>query len=469
MQLPGVIVPMHGFGGARDLPIPAPLAISGGTAALMISFCVLILAWRAPRYRTPGGRPVPATLARVIDSRWFTGTLRAAGLLFAGYFVWALGVYVGSLHVPGLPRGGPDLRTNPVFGVFYVWLWVGLVPASLLLGRIYRAVNPVRTLFTGLSWVLRVDPSKGVFSYPEKLGYWPAAAGLFAFVWQELINPQGAWLTDSGLSPGVRSWLLAYVVIMFLGASLFGDTWFSRADPFEVYSDLLAKLSFWARREDGVLVFRSPLANLATTVPRTGLVAVVAVLVGSTAFDSYKETRTWVQLVGDIGGNVELTSTIALLVVCAAIGLLFSAATMSAQTDPDADPPTPGRRELPRLYAHSVVPIVVGYMVAHYLSYLVVTGQETLIQLSDPMFDGSNLLGTGDWSVNYWLNSHPTFLACTKVFAVVLGHVVGVVAAHDRALVVLPKRHQVTGQIGLLFVMLAFTAGALWLLFGASV
>lgn len=464
------IVPLHGFGGARDLPIPAPLAITGGTAALMISFCVLILAWRSPRYAdaAASGRAVPAPLARVLDSSGFAWFLRAAGLLFAAYFVWALGVYVGSLHIPPFPEGGPDLRTNPVFGIFYVWLWVGLVPASLLFGRIYRAVNPIRTLFRGLSWVLRVDPSKGVFSYPEKLGYWPAAAGLFAFVWQELVNPQGAWLVDSGLSPGVRTWLLAYVVIMFLGASLFGETWIGRADPFEVYSDLLAKLSFWGRRDDGTLVFRSPLANLATTTPRPGLVAVVAVLVGSTAFDSYKETRTWVELVNDIGGNPEVTSTIALLLVCATIGLVFSAATRATQLDRDA-PDAPTSSALPRLYAHSVVPIIVGYMTAHYLSYLVVTGQETLIQFSDPMFDGSNLFGTADLTVNYWLNSHPTFLACTKVFAVVLGHIVAVVAAHDRALVVLPKKHQVSGQIGLLFVMLAFTAGALWLLFGASV
>ena len=463
------LVPLHGFGGARDLPIPAPLAITGGTAALMISFCILILAWRTPRYSAgaAAGRPLPTPVARVLDSSWFPRGLQALGLVFTGYFVWALGVYVGSLHVPLLPEGGPDLRTNPAFGVFYVWLWVGIVPASLLFGRIYRALNPVRTLFRGLSWVLRVDPAKGVFTYPEKLGYWPAAAGLFAFVWQELINPRGAWLTDSGLSPGVRSWLLAYVVVMFLGASIFGETWISRADPFEVYSDLLAKLSVWGRREDGVLVVRSPLANLATLTPRAGLVAVVAVLVGSTAFDSYKETRTWVQLVNDLGTNVALTGTIAMLVFCTAVGVVFAAATMSTQLDPDA-PDAPVRSVLPRLFAHSVVPIIVGYMVAHYLSYFVVTGQETLVQLSDPMFNGSNILGTADWSVNYWLNSHPTFLACTKVAAVVLGHVVGVVAAHDRALVLLPKKHQVSGQIGLLVVMLAFTAGALWLLFGAS-
>jgi hypothetical protein len=114
-----------------------------------------------------------------------------------------------------------------------------------------------------------------------------------------------------------------------------------------------------------------------------------------------------------------------------------------------------------------VAPIIVGYMTAHYLSYLVEYGQTTLIQLSDPLGKGQNLLGTANWTVDYWLSYHPGFLADVKVVAVVLGHIVGVVAAHDRALELLPKRHQVLGQLGLLVIMVAYTATGLYLLFGA--
>lgn len=464
------MVPMHGVGGAKDLPIPWQLAVAGGVAALAVSFCVLIIAWRKPRYTdaAAAGRPVPASISRILDSDWYARVLQLVGLLFAGYFVWALGVYVGTLHLPLLPRGGPDLVTNPSFGIFYVLLWVGIVPASLLFGRIYRALNPIRTLFRGLSWLMRVDPTKGVFTYPEKLGYWPAAAGLFAFVWQELINPRSTWLSDSGLTPGIRSWLAAYALIMFLGAALFGETWISRADPFEVYSDLIAKLSIWGRRDDGVLVLRSPLANLTTLAPRPGTVAVVAVLFGSTAFDSYKDTVTWVRFLADLDSNYEVVNTLALLLICLLIGGAFAAASMAVRIDPDRTD-VPEYSVLPRLYAHSVIPIIVGYMTAHYLSYFVEQGQATLVQMSDPMLNGANLFGTANWSVNYWLTTHPTFLACTKVAAVIIGHVVGVIAAHDRALVILPKDKQVDGQIGLLILMLGFTGGGLFLLFGASV
>ena len=49
----------------------------------------------------------------------------------------------------------------------------------------------------------------------------------------------------------------------------------------------------------------------------------------------------------------------------------------------------------------------------------------------------------------------------------VIGHVLGVIAAHDRAVRLLPKRHQLTGQLPLLFAMVAFTVGGLYLLFAA--
>jgi hypothetical protein len=446
VTLAGFLVPLHGLGGAKDLPIPLALAVTGATAALVVSFCVLALAWRTPRYQGPrAGRPVPAALARVVDGGAFEWTLRVVGLLFTGYVVWAL-------------VWGPDLVNNPALGTFYVLVWVGLVPASLLFGRVVRAFSPVRTINLLLARATGGDPSRGLATYPARLGVWPAAVGLFAFVWQELVNPQSAYL-DS-----VRVWLAAYLAIMLIGAAVFGDEWLERADPFEVYSDLLARLSAWGR-EDGRLVLRSPLANLATVVPRPGLVAVVAVLFGSTAFDSYKDTVAWQSFVLRLDLGATFVNSVALLVFCLVVGLTFTAAAMSTGVE-QTGPRVVRRAALPDLLAHSVVPIIVGYMTAHYLSYLVEQGQRTILQLSDPMVRGDNLLGTADLSVNYWLSFHPSLLAVLKVLAVVVGHVVGVIAAHDRAITLLPARHHVTGQIGMLVVMVAYTATGLYLLMG---
>ncbi len=190
--------------------------------------------------------------------------------------------------------------------------------------------------------------------------------------------------------------------------------------------------------------------------------AVVSVLFGSTAFDSFKDSTPWVKLVQSSDVPAFVLNNLALLGFCVAVGVVFTTGCMLTGLGDDLR-----HRELPNLFAHSVVPIIVGYVFAHYLTYLVEVGQQTLILASDPLGNGSDILGTGNLTVSYWLTYHPTGLATTKVLAVVLGHVVGVIAAHDRAMKILPKRHQLTGQLPLLFAMVAFTVGGLYLLFAA--
>jgi len=433
----------HGIGGAKDLPVPAGYAMAGAGAALAVSFVVLALAWREPRFdAATHGRPLPK-LARVVDSPAFAVVLRVLGLAFFGYVGWAA-------------LAGPDLLTNPTFGVVYVLLWVGIVPMSLLFGPFFRAVSPLRTLHLLFTRATGGRPEDGLLRLPGWVGCWPASLGLLAFVWLELVYPGSTYLTP------VRLWFAAWIAIVLVGAAVFGDAWFEQADPFEVYSTLVGHLSVFGRTEDGTLVLRSPLGNLDGVPARPGLTAVVAVLFGSTAFDSFKDSNQWLQFTQSSSLSSEWLNLAALLLFCVVVGLSFAVATMATGVHQGV-----ARRTLPDRFAHSVVPIVVGYVVAHYLSYFVEVGQQTVARLSDPMANGSNLLGTADLPVSYWITGHPTFLAVVKVLAVVTGHVLGVIAAHDRAIKLLPKRHQLTGQLPLLVVMVFYTVTGLYLLFGA--
>lgn len=434
----------HGIGGAKDLPIPPELAIAGAVAALTISFTVLALAWRAPRFATSQARNAPPRLTALVDSAGFRLAVRLFGF---AVFAWALLAAVF----------GKDVLINPFFGMFYVLLWVGVVPLSLLFGPFYKAVSPVRTINHLFAKVSGSDPDEGLFHYPDSLGHWPAALGLYAFVWLELVYP-----SSTQLGP-VRLWFAVYVAAMLIGGALFGNRFYERADPFEVYSTLVGHLSVWGRDPDtGALVLRTPMANLSHVTPRPGLVAVVAVMFGSTAFDSFKDSSVWLRHIQSTSVSPLLQNNLMLLTFCVVVAVLFSAATAATGVSAGQS-----RRSLPALFAHSMVPIVVGYIAAHYLSYLLEEGQRTLIQMSDPFTRGDNYLGTANWSVNYWLSYHATLLASIKVLAVVGGHVLGVVAAHDRAIELLPRRHQLTGQLPLLVVMVSFTISGLYLLFAA--
>lgn len=441
----GVVVVAHGIGGRGDLPVPFSLALVGASLALVVSFVVLAWSWRTAHFEDPEtGWLLPAIVTRIVDARGLRLAIRVVGVLTAGY------VLVAALF-------GPDLLVNPTFGVVYVLFWVGLVPASLVFGPVWRQLNPLRTLHRLLSRALRTRPEVGLLPLPTGLGYWPAAVGLFAFVWLELVAPERTTLAV------VRMWFAMYVVVTMMAALVYGSRWFDRGDAFEVYSGLFGRLSPFGRRtSDGRLVVRNPLAHLATVRAAPGLVAVIAVLLGSTAFDGFSRSTTWIRFVQGSPVPEILAATTALTCFVLVTAATFWLATIAAGG-------LAGLRSLdhrlPGTFAPSVVPIALGYFVAHYYTLFVLEGQRTLFLLSDPLSNGADLLGLSGHGVDSTLADNPRSVALVKVSAVVIGHVLGVVAAHDRAVAVFPRRTALLGQLPLLVVMVGYTLGGLSLLF----
>lgn len=352
---------------------------------------------------------------------------------------------------------GQNTIINPTIGTVYVYLWVGLVPAAILFGPIYRMCNPLRWIHRALCAAARIDPSRGTAQYPKRLGMWPAAFFLLAFTWLELVNPD--WSVDLNV---VRWWFGLLTAFTLVGAAIFGDTWFENADPFEVYSSLAARMSPFGRRDDSVLVIRNPLENLDGLTSRYGLVGVVSVMLGSTAFDSFKDSRDWLGWSQQYANHGVLVNTSALVVFCVVVLVTFSLASMATGRIGEV-----GRRPMPRLLAHSVVPIVIGYVIAHYFSFLISGGISTLHVLGDPLQKGWTLT---QWSAGineFTIFNHPTLIAVIKVVSVIVGHVLGVVSAHDRAIKLLPRKHALTGQLPMLLLMVCYTLTGLWLLFSS--
>ena len=120
--------------------------------------------------------------------------------------------------------------------------------------------------------------------------------------------------------------------------------------------------------------------------------------------------------------------------------------------------------ELSRRFVHSLVPIALAYVVAHYFSLLIYQGQAMAYLASDPLGDGSDLLGTAARTVDYAIIS-ATGIWYVQVAALVVGHVAGLTLAHDRALVVYDRMRDATrSQYWMLGVMVGFTSLGLWLL-----
>ena len=67
----------------------------------------------------------------------------------------------------------------------------------------------------------------------------------------------------------------------------------------------------------------------------------------------------------------------------------------------------------------------------------------------------------------YAIYEIPTGLAVIKVMAVITGHILGAISAHDRCVRLLPRRHAIIGQLPMLFLMVGYTFTGLWLLFSS--
>ncbi|HVK45576.1 MAG TPA: hypothetical protein VM429_11805, partial [Micropruina sp.] len=115
--------------------------------------------------------------------------------------------------------------------------------------------------------------------------------------------------------------------------------------------------------------------------------------------------------------------------------------------------------------AASLIPIVVGYNMAHYLSLLVLEGQRTVILASDPLGMGWNVFGTAELGVHTGIFDYPDVVAVIQLAAIVVGHLLGVLIAHERSLVALDGRRVVRGQLPMLVLMVGYTCVGLVLLF----
>jgi hypothetical protein len=179
----------------------------------------------------------------------------------------------------------------------------------------------------------------------------------------------------------------------------------------------------------------------------------VLVLVGSTAFDGLSRSELWTGLVP----RSTPWATVGLLAVTAAVVALWLLGTW--RPDPVGGD---GRVPLPVAFAHTIVPIAAGYLIAHYFSLLIFDGQQAFVLASDPFGVGADLFGTAGRRVDYTLVGVGA-IAGVQLAAIVLGHVAAAVAAHERAVRLFPAQIAVRIQYPVLAAMVVLTCAAVGL------
>jgi hypothetical protein len=457
----------HALVGREDLPIPAWLFAWGASLVLIVSFALLSVAWRTPRLQEESWRPLSTALSRAVANPVVEALCGLVGVGLLG-----LVVYSG---LEGTEDGAFNFSVTFVFVTF----WLGVVLLSVLFGDVYRAFNPWRAIGRVVSGSFRLvagQRAPAPLRLPSWLGCWPAVAGLLGFVWLELVYASP--LTRGVLPHDTAVAALVYSAITFAGMALFGvEAWIERGEAFSVYFRMFSRLSIFERR-DGSLGRRRFLSGAPSWPLVPGAVALVLVTIGSTSFDGaqegllstpIRETFEWLQDRGFSAlASLRITNTFWLVISLAAVALLYWLGVRGMHTV-RGSPPV---RELGRSFAHTLIPIALAYLVAHYFSLVVFQEQAQFTYLlSDPLGEGSNIFGTADCAgpcIDYGLVSANT-VWYVQVAALVIGHVAALTLAHDRAIAVYDDYTKASrSQYWMLAVMVGFTCLGLFLLSQAN-
>jgi hypothetical protein len=452
----------HALAAREDLPVPAWLFAWGASIVLIVSFFALAIGWRRPRFERPRWRPIGAGLSRLLLG---LPVQVACGLI--GVFLLGLAVYAGL-------RGteAPDQNFAPTF--LFVTAWLGFPFFSALFGDIFRPFNPWRAVgrAAGAAFTAIAGQRPAHLAYPEALGRWPAAVGLVAVVWLEIVYGVSGGVAV-GLDPHTAAIsTLVYTAYTLTMMALFGaEKWCERGEVFSVYFGMFARLGCFGV-EDGRLARRLPLSAATGWASVPGSLAVVVASIATTSFDGAAEgplrgpIESVFEWLADAGLGpttaLRLTDTLFILICVVAIALVYMLGVWGMRTVHGA----PSFAKLRMGFAHTLIPIALAYLVAHYFSFFVFQEQAQFTYLlSDPLGTGTtDLFGTASVGIDYTVLS-TNAIWYVQVGALVVGHVLGLTLAHDRALVYWSDyRDAVRSQYWMLAVMVAFTCFGLYLL-----
>ena len=451
---------LHGFGARYDLPISLALYLYGAAAVVVVSFVLVVLFSGA---RTPPSEE--AVSYPRWEEPWLAAIARSRALGVIGGAVGVLGLL--AVIVTGL-EGAPDALRNPAAYLVWIYVWVGLVIVTGLVGNVWRLVNPFAALYDLGAAVAPRPRSRA--QLPARLGIWPAAFLFLLIAWLELASGQAS------VPRVVAGAAIGYTVLTLAGMVVFGrDSWLEHCEAFSVFFGIVSRFGpLEIRRDDTgspVEAWVRPwgVGLLAPFVPGWDRIVFVILMLSNLAFDGVEATPPWFAVASTqpalavaLGSWWRVVVYSAGLVGLALLFLAVFAIFMRlviylGVTEVDKLAATTS-------FALTLVPIALAYDLAHNYTYLVVQGQALIPLMADPLARGWNLLPTRGYQPS-WFIAGPATVWLMQVVLIVAGHVLAVYLAHVRSLQWFrTARNAVLSQYPMLVLMVAYTMTSLWIL-----
>ncbi len=397
----------HGIGGRTDLPMPLELFVVGAGLVLVASFVALSVLWPKPRLQ---GGPDYSASAPFGAGHWLRPVLGTLGVI-------SLALVVGQI-VPAV-AGLETEPTRPTIAPVMVWVvfWLIIPFLAVLVGDWYTDLNPWRSL----GGQLRVEERPAVL---DRLGVWPATVGFVAFTWLELVSPQSGEPVVLGFAA------LGYTFLMIAAMAYGGrDNGLQAFDAFTTYNRLISAISPLGRTDAGKVVWRGWLRSLTVIPEWPGLWVFVVAMIGTVSYDGASSADWFRRMTGSLASSSG-GRTFLLIASVAVVALGYLLASAIASRLGGGDWPV---LRVARRFAHTLVPIALAYAFAHYFTLVLFEGQQLISAMSDPFALGWDLFGTADRRIEFFITS-TDLVWYIQVASIVIGHVLGVALAHDRAL-----------------------------------
>jgi hypothetical protein len=439
----------HGFGQRYDLPLPLSFYLFGAAAAVVVSFIIVGLFVGGGTARTGSDQRLDLMSAAI--GRLVLHPAPALVLQFLAFAIFAVTVAAGFI-------GNQDPYRNLAPTMVWVIFWVGLAYVSAFVGDVWALVNPWRTFFAAVECLSHRVANRPRLRYPAALGVWPACLLLLAFSWIELVYPSPA-------VPRHIAWFAtAYSLLTWAGMALFGnETWLRRGEVFTLVFGTFARFApTEISRCQRVCALRPFGAGLLAGGPvSVSMTAFVLLLLSTVLFDGMLGTPQWAAVEdpaavflggGEVAAMVVRSTGIVGLWLLFLGGFIGVAAVMSRFAGGVCS-----AREMAEHLALTLVPIVIGYHLAHYLLLLLVQGQYVVPLISDPFGFGWNLFGTAGYRVDIAIVG-ARFAWYTAVSAILLGHIFAVGLAHLKIIRMLPAhRAALRAEAPLTALMVVYT------------
>ena len=431
-------VSAHAFGVQYTLPIPVSLYIFGGSAALVLSFVVLLF---APRRADGGvvaeGRPilgprVTRTLIRILRSLMLITTLAAV----------IIGIF-----------GNQSPTNNFAPLAFWVYFLLGFAYLSVFVQGVWERVNPFALPIP----FVQHRPADSIL--PAKAYHLPALILYLLLIWFELLSG-GAGAVPLFIALGlIGYWIFSWGVIDRYGK----EVWSEHFEVFGVFFRTVGLLAPFSVNEDGTRMTFSFERAARREAPSIGLVVFILSVLALTAFDGFRETAPYAHALVYFASVIPfsllqiLSFTAMPLLFCGTYTLcIFFVAWIRGNTKEFWT--------LLRTYAYSLVPIAIVYHFAHYFTLLIVQGQSIVSIVSDPFGRGWNIFGTREYTLNPGVIGADTVWH-VQLLVIVVGHIVALYLSHLITERLIPdKKRAVLAELPLLAVMVFYTAFGLWIL-----